>query len=201
MPFQSALPAITALRAVYRAVSETHKEARISNFPATSPKRQLTIMCLDTIFACMKEANVHVLRQLQRVINKIIHMEKNLKFQFEGITLYPSEIHLLLIIDEKYATNATRMADQLGITKGAVSQTLTRLEKKGVLIKSKDPNNKNELTLEFTPLGAQAFKHYKKQTDRFAAAHNQYLETFTDREKSIIQQFLSHMEETIEGMS
>ena len=48
--------------------------------------------------------------------------------------LYPSEIHLLLLIDAQSQLNATGLAERLGLTKGAVSQTLTRLEKKGVLI-------------------------------------------------------------------
>ena len=56
----------------------------------------------------------------------------------------------MIAISESRATNATKIADELGVTKGAVSQTLTRLEKKGVLVKTKDASNKNELSLQFT---------------------------------------------------
>ena len=146
-------------------------------------------------------ANAQMIRQIQRVINRIIFMEKQQRFEFEGIKLYPSEIHLLLIIDEKYATNATKMAEQLGVTKGAVSQTLSRLEKKGVLIKTKDPQKKNELTLAFTPMGAKAFEHYKAGTARFFEMHDAYLSTLSAGDREVIQQFLKQMEEAFRKVS
>ena len=149
----------------------------------------------------MNMANAKMIRQIQRVINKIIFMEKQQRFEFEGVKLYPSEIHLLLVIDEKYATNATKMAEQLGVTKGAVSQTLTRLEKKGVLVKTKDSQNKNELTLTFTPLGAKAFKHYKAGTARFFEVHDAYLSTLSADEREVIHQFLKQMEEAFKRVS
>jgi DNA-binding MarR family transcriptional regulator len=46
----------------------------------------------------------------------------------------------------------------LQLTKGAVSQTISRLCKKGVLQKTKDPFQKNELTLCLTPLGQKALE-------------------------------------------
>lgn len=53
----------------------------------------------------------------------------------EGEKLYSSEIHLLLHIGESAENrrNATRIGEAFGITKGAVSQTLSRLVHKGLL--------------------------------------------------------------------
>jgi DNA-binding MarR family transcriptional regulator len=59
-------------------------------------------------------------------------------------------IHLILVMSEQ-PTNATQMAQALHVTKGAVSQTISRLKKKGIIKKDKDPYLKNELTLMFTP--------------------------------------------------
>jgi DNA-binding MarR family transcriptional regulator len=73
----------------------------------------------------MKTTNKTVIHHLQRVINKILFLKKKNLFQFQGVKFYPSEVHVMLVIEEKRATNATRMAEQLGVTKGAVSQTLT----------------------------------------------------------------------------
>ena len=79
----------------------------------------------------MNTMNEMIKGQLQRVINKILFMKKKSLFLFQGVELYPSEVHLMLLIKGERATNATKMAAQLGVTKGAVSQTLSRLEKKG----------------------------------------------------------------------
>jgi DNA-binding MarR family transcriptional regulator len=98
---------------------------------------------------------------LTLIINQFIFTERKKIFAFEGVSLYPSEIHLLLVINRDQPVNATRIADKLGITKGAVSQTITRLQKKGIIIKENDPHNKNELILSLTSLGRRAFDNIK----------------------------------------
>jgi DNA-binding MarR family transcriptional regulator len=97
--------------------------------------------------------------QVQLIINQLLFLEKRKNLTFEGISLYPSEIHLMLETKGDQAVNATKIADKLGITKGAVSQTLARLEKKGIIEKIKDPYNKNELSIILTPMGKRAPNH------------------------------------------
>lgn len=104
----------------------------------------------------------------------------------------------MLVLDEKCATNATKIAQQLGVTKGAVSQTLSRLEKKGVLTKSKDPSYKNEMTVTFTGLGTDAFKHYKVQVYDIFLKYDRFLEKNTSKEKGAIYQFLLHVEKVLD---
>lgn len=142
----------------------------------------------------MSISNGDIIGRLQRVINKILFLKKKSLFQFQGVNFYPSEIHLMLVISGESATNATQMARQLGVTKGAVSQTLNRLEKKGVLTKTKDPYHKNELTLNFTPFGTKAFRYYNQRSADFFRKHDRYLESFTDKEKKVIQRFLVQVE-------
>lgn len=146
----------------------------------------------------MQITNANIIEQLQKVINKILFMKKRDLFQFEGIRFYPSEIHLMLVLDERCATNATKIAQQLGITKGAISQTLSRLEKKGVLNKSKDPAYKNELTATFTPFGTEAFKHYKAKVSEIFIKYDRSLGNYTDQEKGAIFQFLLDVEEILD---
>ena len=148
----------------------------------------------------METTSETVIDLLGRVINKILFLKKKDLFQFQGVKFYPSEVHVMLVIEEKSATNATRMAERLGVTKGAVSQTLTRLEMKGVLIKTKDPYNKNELTLTFTPFGVEAFKHYSARVADNIRKHHQYLEQFTENEKAAIQRFLIDVDTVLDEM-
>jgi DNA-binding MarR family transcriptional regulator len=100
----------------------------------------------------------------------------------------------MLFIHQEQDTNATRMAERLGVTKGAISQTLSRLEKKGILRKIKDPYNKNELTIEFTSLGKTILDHYLHVTAELHQQYDQYLSTLTDNERTIIRGFLSQAE-------
>ena len=106
----------------------------------------------------------------------------------------------MLVIREEIDTNATRMAEELGVTKGAVSQTLTRLEKKGVLSKRKDPAMKNELTMTFTPFGAEVLDHYRSRAAVLFEKPTALLQQLSDTERQAIRRFLASLEETFDGV-
>jgi DNA-binding MarR family transcriptional regulator len=141
-----------------------------------------------------------IAEQLQRIVNKLIFLEKKGIFQHGNTRLYPSEIHLMLVIDNGQATNATEMAKRLGVTKGAVSQTMSRLEKKGMLYKSKDPFNKNELTASFTSSGKEAVTQFQELRASFHQAYGDYLSTLSENDRDVIGRFLSHVEGIIDEM-
>ena len=141
----------------------------------------------------MKNSKREVSNQLFRLINKIIFLEKKNIFEYESVKLFPSEIHVLLSIEDKQSTNATKLATALGITKSAVSQTISRLEKKGVIIKDKDPYNKNELILSFTAFGEKAFGEYKTKQASNRALFNQYLNALSEHDRGVIHNFLQEV--------
>ena len=136
--------------------------------------------------------------QIYTIINKLFFFEKKNIFQFQDIRLYPSEIHLMLDINEKEAVNASRIAERFGITKGAVSQTITRLESKGILNKIKDPYNKNELSFSFTPIGKEVIKEFKQRQELVLNQYLTFLADLTESERAVIQRFLSEMEAMID---
>jgi DNA-binding MarR family transcriptional regulator len=98
------------------------------------------------------------------------------------------------VIEATEGINATKMARELGITKGAISQTLARLEKKGILYKTRDHRNKNELTAHFTKLGKDVLKNHHVSRLSLQKEYEQYLTTLTNKEKKVVSQFLSNIE-------
>ncbi len=148
----------------------------------------------------METSNDKIKKQIMQVINKIIFREKKRVLNYEGVSLYPSEVHLLLSIKNDLDTNATKIAKQMGLTKGAVSQTLSRLEKKGIIIKSKDPYNKNELTLSLTEFGKGAYELCQSTKTAFIEAYNNKLAELNHDEKEVILNFLHHMEKTLDDL-
>lgn len=141
-----------------------------------------------------------VLSQLRRVVNQLLFLKKKRMFSFEDVDFYPSEVHLMLVIRDRVATNATRIAEELGVTKGAVSQSLSRLERKGVLIKSRDTDNKNELTLTFTPLGQRALDHYREQTRGVFDGARALLDSYSPNQRRAVEVFLKEVEKGLDGM-
>lgn len=141
-----------------------------------------------------------VLGQLRRVVNQLLFLKRKRVFSYEDVDFYPSEVHLMLVIRNRVATNATRIAGELGVTKGAVSQSLSRLEKKGVLTKSRDAENKNELTLAFTPFGKRALEHYRERTKGVYDGARTLLDAFTPEERRVIEAFLEEVEKGLDGL-
>jgi DNA-binding MarR family transcriptional regulator len=146
----------------------------------------------------MKDKNTTLAEQILRISNKLIFLEKKSILQHGDLRLYPSEIHLINVIAEGQDINASKMASRLGVTKGAVSQTLTRLEKKGIIHKTKDPRNKNELNVYFTPLGKDILEEHKKMQATFHKQYATYFSNIPENEKAIITTFLKKMEEFFE---
>lgn len=135
--------------------------------------------------------------QIRVIINQIIFLEKRRNFNFKGITLYPSEIHLMLETKGEQAINATKIADNLRITKGAISQTLSRLEKKGIIEKEKDPYNKNELSIILTPLGKRVYHQYELRYSVINDNFTNMLAYYSKDELEVIKKFISDLENTL----
>jgi DNA-binding MarR family transcriptional regulator len=137
--------------------------------------------------------------QIMEMVDRILQIEKRKHIAVEGVELYPSEIHLMLHVADEQATNLTRIAARLGITKGALSQTLGRLGRKGMLVKSKDPHAKNELTVSFTPQGQRALKEFRALRSAVEARYDSYFAELDEGERETIGRFLTRMNELLGG--
>ncbi len=141
-----------------------------------------------------------LLTQIMRVLNQFIFLEKKFTFKYKDITLFPSELHLLMLVFEGSSVNATVMAEKMGVTKGAVSQTLSRLEKKKVITKAKDPFNKNVMTVKFTAAGLDALKNFSKSRTEADNQFQNYLSSLTPKERTVIEEFLAQMQSFIKEL-
>jgi DNA-binding MarR family transcriptional regulator len=142
----------------------------------------------------MKNHTKALAGQILRFSNKLIFLEKKSIIEHGDLKLYPSEIHLMNIIDTEKDMNASEMANKLGVTKGAVSQTLSRLDEKGIISKTKDTLNKNRLEVRFTSLGKEIFKKHLKIRASIQEKFAEYLDTLSDKERNIISNFLTNMD-------
>jgi DNA-binding MarR family transcriptional regulator len=78
----------------------------------------------------------------------------------DGETLFPAEIHVVSEIKENKGIHITALAERLGVTVGAVSQMLMKLEKKALVIKERDVQNQSRFLLELTPAGELIHKNH-----------------------------------------
>jgi len=79
----------------------------------------------------------------------------------EGIPLTMIEAHTLTYIEDNPGITVTELAAYWNKTKGAISQTVSRLEEKGLVIKKKKEGNAKNLHLYPTETGIRVSKAHK----------------------------------------
>ena len=103
-----------------------------------------------------------ILQKLERVIT-IMESMHTPSFSFgTGVLMHNKEIHTVQAIGRHSGINITKLAEHTGVTKGAVSQTINKLVRKGLVRKTHMPGNEKEVILELTVLGWVGFQNHEK---------------------------------------
>lgn len=101
-----------------------------------------------------------ILEKSYKMINKYNQKSKDVKKYGTEQYIYPAEIHMIEIIGSYEKITTTKLANILCITKGAVSQTATKLLQKGLIIKI-ESSKKNEIFISLSEEGKIAYKNHR----------------------------------------
>ena len=102
---------------------------------------------------------------------------------------------MIEIIGDNEGLSVTDIGTYLGITKGAVSQSLKRLEAKGFSLKKTDPENLSRSIVMLTAKGFTAFWAHKHWHETMDGGFLQYMEELNTSEINIIINFLERVED------
>jgi len=133
-----------------------------------------------------------------RIVTKISELDRKTRYYGTDHPLYEAEIHMIKSIKENEGIHVTGLADMLGVTKGAVSQIIMKLEHKGMIIKDTDPHNLSRLVLRLTSKGETAYLHHEKLHQKYDELFNGTLENATEENKAFLKSFLNSFEEQID---
>jgi len=103
-----------------------------------------------------------LLEKLEQIITKMESMHTPSLSFGTGILMHQNEIHTVQAIGRHSRINVTNLAKYKGVTKGAISQTIKRLIKKGLVRRTHAPGNAKEVLLELTDLGWIGFHNHEK---------------------------------------
>ncbi len=98
----------------------------------------------------------------------------------KGIKVNTSHVHTLEAIGKGHATTVTSLSDYFKITKGAVSQGISKLHQEGY-IKKMDGSHKT-VNLELTALGKQVMKSHDKYNASFVKKIRVIEEKYSEKE-------------------
>jgi DNA-binding MarR family transcriptional regulator len=122
-------------------------------------------------------------------------LEKMPKTFGTGQKLSHSKIHLIEIIGDNPDLGVTDIAALIGVTKGAVSQSLKRLEKKGLSQKFQDPKNLSRAIVCLTAKGKAAYWAHKHWHETMDGGFARYLAALDETDMQVILDFLSRVED------
>lgn len=94
--------------------------------------------------------------QVFDISNKVMEFDRIPRYFGVDAPITRSEIHLVATIAIHDGCSVTELAQKKGVTKGAISQMLTKLEAKGLIEKQVDPANTSRLLIRLTPKGVKA---------------------------------------------
>ena len=117
-----------------------------------------------------------------------------------GDLLYFTEIHTITTLGKNREINMTRLAEKMGVTKGAISQTIRKLVSKNLVLKSNSTNRK-EFNLRLSEKGQVAYKGQMSfQRELFIFAETLYDRgSVQDREmvKGLFDAIIHNMQERV----
>ncbi|MBO0439453.1 MarR family winged helix-turn-helix transcriptional regulator [Candidatus Enterococcus ikei] len=138
-----------------------------------------------------------LLESFIRVNNELSDVQK-LPIMFpNGIRLNTGAVHLIEAIGRYPNMNTTKLATILGITKGAISQQIPRLEKLGLIMKHKDEKNRKEIFFTLTDLGNQIFLYHEKLHEELYSSLIKDLNELTETEIKTLSNMLNRISTSI----
>jgi len=87
-----------------------------------------------------------------------------------GVPLFPAEVHTLQCVGDHPGLNITELARRQGVTKGAASQMVKKLELKGLLSKAAQRGNEKDAVLALTRTGALARDGHNRFHEKLSRA-------------------------------
>ncbi len=109
-----------------------------------------------------KNATKEIMELFLRIVNKYNSLEKIPMKYGKKHNLYHSERHMLDKIGDNPEMNVTEFAHTVGVTKGAISQVVKKLEDKGVVRRYKNSSSDKEVFIELTRAGRDIYQKHKE---------------------------------------
>ncbi len=132
---------------------------------------------------------------LLRIVYKLTEIDKQARNYGTDCPLHVSEIHMIKEIKRSNGSHMSEIARKLDVTRGAVSQIIKKLEKKGFVNKEMVSENQLMLVPVLTEKGEIADSNHKRYHEVFNNSIKKILRKSNIDERKVIKDFLLEVEE------
>jgi DNA-binding MarR family transcriptional regulator len=100
------------------------------------------------------KATIRELLRIARLFNRVEEMPITVS---DDLSVTTREAHTVEAVGDHEPLSITQLAAHFGITKSAASQMISKLAKRGFVVKELAPHSNKEFELSLTPLGREVF--------------------------------------------
>ncbi|EHI98748.1 regulatory protein MarR [Clostridium sp. DL-VIII] len=120
-------------------------------------------------------------------------LDKKTRYFGTDVPIFHSEIHVIKAIAGHPGIHVGGLADILGVTKGAVSEILKKLERKALVIKEVDDLNLSRYSLSLTEKGKKAHSNHILYHSIINNMVEDELQNASEHELEFLSNFLSSL--------
>lgn len=110
-----------------------------------------------------------------------------------------SETHCIDFIGRLELPNVTKVAEHMGMTRGAISKMTKKLLEKGLIEKYTLETNKKEVYFSLTKQGRLLFEEHAKRHERWENRDMEFLSRYSTGEVCMVYKFMKEFNEYLEG--
>lgn len=138
-----------------------------------------------------------------QIVNAIIKIQENIfphewQVTFDGVNL--AEVHCIDRIGTIELANVTKIANEMEMTRGAISKICKRLLSKGLVESYQRPDNNKEIYYRLTARGQHVYNEHKKLHSQARQEKLSLINTYSEYEQSIVLCFLNDINRLYNGM-
>ena len=138
----------------------------------------------------MKKETAEILALSEKLIYEMVAREKRPHLLPDGSKVYRFELHIIDLIGKNSGITVNELAQSLNVTKGAVSQVITKLAKEGIAEKVRNENNRKNVNLYLTTKGANIYAGHRQFHEIINSKLDAYFEKYSLRETDMIKSLL-----------
>ena len=143
---------------------------------------------------------MHFLEDTYRLINKYNQKAKTAKHYGTEDLLYSAEVHMIETIGSYEAITTTKLAEKLGITKGAVSQITRKLLEKNLIMKIPSGEKVNEVLILLTDKGRIVYSYHQSMHERMLRKIDLILCDLSEEGKMALDKMIQVIDESLDDM-
>lgn len=143
---------------------------------------------------------MNFLENTYRLINKYNQKTKTAKRYGTEDLLYSAEVHMIEIIGLYDTITTTKLAEVLGITKGAVSQVTRKLLEKNLIMKLSFGEKVNETPISLTDKGRVVYSYHQALHEEMLSRIDSILSDLPEESRRAMNQILQVIEDSLDEL-